>query len=450
MEKVYFPVDPHTQWHKSYGFIEFQYKESVSYSIQLLDGIYVFGRPLKVRTAGRTNPFSAATNSSTSVNCEAKSPPPLEDAGLDTPLQDPTLPTNNTVTALLQTSSTDVAPSVNPFLPLSPANSGPVPLFQPKSLPADLPINPFLPPPLPAPNGLALPVNPFLPAANGGGPPPLFPPRTAAAEGTPVDLFLLPLTTANGCPPLQTNRGPLPLILPRTATSANLTPPINPFLPPPPLPPPPSSLPPNGPVPLFQPAPPKSDKNPFLLPPGKNGPVPFSHSAEAPVQQNGLLPPLPNNPFLTSAQPTSTRLTPLPEPPPFPPPHNLAQVNNNNSAQEAEESPSHHAHTLLPNQQASSNTPPLPLVMETAAMVTTEVPPYDPSGTPSSALSMETPAEIQPRALFSSHALLHQARVVHIDDKPAWVRQDTREKLRDYHLLQLEKTISHYKKSFSE
>ena len=55
MEKVFIPSNPKTGLHKSFGFVEFDHKESVPYSIQLLDGICLFGRPLKVKTATKTS-----------------------------------------------------------------------------------------------------------------------------------------------------------------------------------------------------------------------------------------------------------------------------------------------------------------------------------------------------------------------------------------------------------
>ena len=55
MEKVTLPSDGNSGWHKCFGFVEFEHKESVAYSIQLLNGITLYGRSLRVRTAGKTD-----------------------------------------------------------------------------------------------------------------------------------------------------------------------------------------------------------------------------------------------------------------------------------------------------------------------------------------------------------------------------------------------------------
>ncbi len=55
IEKVHFPSDPKTGWHKNYGFVEFEDLESVSYSIQLLNGISLFGRPMRVNTSSKSS-----------------------------------------------------------------------------------------------------------------------------------------------------------------------------------------------------------------------------------------------------------------------------------------------------------------------------------------------------------------------------------------------------------
>ncbi len=49
-----------------------------------------------------------------------------------------------------------------------------------------------------------------------------------------------------------------------------------------------------------------------------------------------------------------------------------------------------------------------------------------------------------------THSRLHENRVVHIDDKPSWVMQDTKEKIRDYHLHRLGATLSRYKEKFTK
>ena len=49
-----------------------------------------------------------------------------------------------------------------------------------------------------------------------------------------------------------------------------------------------------------------------------------------------------------------------------------------------------------------------------------------------------------------SHKRLHRERVLHVDDKPSWMSQDTSKGIQEYHLKQLKDTLEMLKTTFSQ
>lgn len=94
IEKVNFPGDQQSCFHKSYGFVEYEHKESVSFAILLLSGICIYGRPLKVRTVTKSEPISKTNckpvqvQEATATIIPVSSPPPVIRSDSESRLQE--------------------------------------------------------------------------------------------------------------------------------------------------------------------------------------------------------------------------------------------------------------------------------------------------------------------------------------------------------------------------
>ena len=206
VEKVCFPSDPATGWHRCYGFVEFEHKESVSYAIQLLDGIRFFDRPLRVRSAGKgdapsaiaaspeaatlldtlnnahqttTSDLSAMSSSAevqgSPAGQRSSSPPPLRTSVQNEPPH-PTLGRRLSPPRPLFGSEQSADSAINRNIVLPPPPPFPLPPLPPGAPPFFPP--PFPPPPIDLARHITNGTLPLLPP-----PPPFPPPPFLAGQG---------------------------------------------------------------------------------------------------------------------------------------------------------------------------------------------------------------------------------------------------------------------------
>ena len=337
---MYLPCDPKSGCHKSYGFVEFEHIESVSYSIQLLNGIWLFGRPLKVRTAGKSD-SSSVSNGVTGL--QSVTSPSIA------------IPMEKSTTSKNQHPVIGESASIN---------TPPVTLGQRSTLPHKL----FTPNDAHHPTlGLRLdpPVNSAAFSLNEAHHPTL---------GLRLDP---PVNSASRLTPNEAHHPTLGL---------RLDPPVNSA----------SRLTPN------------EAHHPTLGlrldPPVNNTAHLFPNEVHHPTRSLRLVSPM----NIDTPPSMSSSLFPDKN-------HSLNHHYNSSSGS------SNHPPPLL--------SPSLPCASKADFVEDT----------------------MEPESLFSGppHHRLHENRVVHLEDKPSWVTEETKHHLRDYHLLQLGKTIAAYKDLFS-
>ena len=323
VEQVYFPSDQTTGWHKCYGFVEFEHQESVLYSIQLLNGICLNGRPLKVRTTGKNGSTSGLVPLTNSKSTPAIIPNEAQHGA-----EHPTLGKR-----LAPLKSNGMIPPLIPPL-LNEAQhqhrtSGGERLLMPSN---DIPLNfpseaqhPTLDQRLSS-GSINMPYTPFDPQHHLGQ-------------------RLSPLVT-NNVPPLSIQH-------------SNAT----------------------NPTPLFDSNHFRNQNHTFGLPP-----PPFPHLS-SPLPPCLPSPPLP--PYNREVVEKNT-INDLPEPPPLFTPAVNGQITDNNTG------------NFIDSQPISSSS-------------------------------------ANPQDQF------HENRLVYLEDKPSWVTKETKEQIRDYHLMQLGQTLKKYK-----
>ena len=491
VEKVFIPLDPSTGHHKTHGFVEFEHKESIPYSILLLSGVNLCGRPLRVGTVGKESLISAAKAT------DATDPPPDSTEG--TPNEAPFTSEDVQLQAAILAAQIQLGVSLPEGVSLS--ELGEVLLSQSTS---------------PAPTPLFGSTNDALnrkslPLVAPGAPTPLFSSALPAASSS-TRFQTEPPQTPCGPP-----SGPIPLVRP-------------------------------APVPLFSTAPTNGDTQHTsgrrLFPP-QNGPTPLFNRVPHPSSDNEVC----NMPGQKLSSPPPSGPTPLfgctslweqdhvtngnsdhlwgePKIQDGGSNHSWNSRDQNGSWEQPprrdnteeqlfEEQPEHNmdkttwdkpAHAVVnsdeiflspsppwnprsPSPRAAINTDEIPL---------SPSPPWSPSPPPGVADERRAPispweqapnacddvpsafrhrlsprhdhtpvTEItefsascsnhddnamfaEPHRFASEHThSLHQNRILHIDDKPSWVTKETKDQIRNHHLSKLTETLLQYQKLYS-
>lgn len=435
MERVYIPLDVTSGQHKNHGFVEFEHKESVPYSILLLNAICLCGRPLRVGTVGKENGLlSAATAMATAA-------PAVLPSGNATGAPDCTEGTSNTYDEIeLQAAVLAAQIQLGMSLPvLSEALLG-------QAVCPPMTTN-LINPPFSSPNdlpdqGLHLPV--------------------AAA---PTPLFSVSLPTANDTtsqtpPPPPSGAVPLPLF-PCTSlpsTNGDVHPTLGQRLSPPPLHP-------NDPTPLFSCNDEVCPMSPTLPP---NGPIPLFGCNPSLWERDCVT----NGNLWEGGTPNHNIEDSWKEPPN--PDHLWEERLPNKQEQEPDILNSDEIY-LSPSPPWNSPSPPRHLTDEHGDSASWEPPPInDTDDIPSSlrfrlsprhdhtSIRCETEREdyvtphpdgtmsAEPHPYASDHTHMHRNRVLHIDDKPSWVTNDTKDQIRDHHLSKLSETLACYKQLYSK
>lgn len=448
MEKVYFPLDTTTGQHKNHGFVEFEHKDSVPYSILLLNGVCLCGRPLRVGTVGKVSAATTATAAS-AVFPSTGAPDCTEGTADGTITYDEIELQAAILAAQIQLGMT--LPVLSDAL-LDQAGCPPV-----------------------TPNVL----NPLFSSTNNVSGQGLLPPVAAG----PTPLFGVPLSTANDTtnqtlsPPLVPS-GPTPLhLFACTPTNGDIHPTLGQRLSPPPLHP-------GDPTPLFNCVPLPSNDDPMqgqslspTLPP--NGPIPLFSCNLSPWEQDCVTN---GNDSNLWEKPSNHNDHSRKEPPNRDHSSSWEQLPKQ---EQLSEEPSSRDTTrvansdeiyLSPSPPWNSLSPPRHLTDEhgfhSDPVSPWEQPPNGSDDVPDSLRFRLSPRHdhtsnhserddyatshpddamsTEPHPYNSDHTLLHRSRVLHSDDKPSWVTEDTKEQIRDHHLSKLSETLVRYQQLYSK